>query len=77
MAVRTLKTQIGLRRDTEENYNQVKDTFIPIKGEICLVETSEGLKIKVGNGKDTFANLPYYSLGENTYDADNECLNLF
>ena len=77
MAVRVLKTQIGLRRDTEDNYEKVKDTLIPIKGEICLVETSEGLKLKVGDGKTTFANLPYCSLGENSYDADTECLNLF
>lgn len=77
MAERVIKTQIGLRRDTEANYELVKNTLIPIKGEICLVDTSEGLKIKVGNGKDTFANLPYCALGENSYDADNECLNLF
>jgi hypothetical protein len=77
MAVRTLKTQIGLRRDTEANYNKVKDTLVPLKGEICLVETSAGLKMKVGNGSDTFANLPYCALGENSYDSENECLNLF
>lgn len=77
MAERVIKTQIGLRRDTEANYSLVKNTLIPVKGEICLVDTSEGLKIKVGNGKDTFADLPYCALGENSYDADTECLNLF
>ena len=77
MAERVIKTQIGLRRDTEENYNKVKDTLIPLKGEICLVDTSEGLKVKVGDGVNVFANLPYCALGENSYDADNECLNLF
>ena len=77
MAERVIKTQIGLRRDTEANYELVKNTLIPIKGEICLVDTSEDLKIKVGNGKDTFANLPFCALGENSYDEDNECLNLF
>lgn len=77
MAERVIKTQIGLRRDTEASYELVKNTLIPLKGEICLVDTSEGLKIKVGNGKDTFANLPYCALGENSYDADAECLNLF
>ena len=77
MAVRTLKTQIGLRRDTEANYELVKNTLKPLKGEICLVDTSEGLKIKVGDGVKTFANLPYCALGENSYDADAECLNLF
>lgn len=77
MAERTIKTKIGLRRDTEENYNKVATTLKPLKGEICLVETSAGLKMKVGNGSDTFANLPYCALGENSYDAENECLNLF
>ena len=77
MADRVIKTKIGLRRDTEENYEKVKDTLTPLKGEICLVDTSEGLKIKVGDGEKTFANLPYCALGENSYDADAECLNLF
>ena len=77
MAERVLKTQIGLRRDTEANYNLVKNSLKPSKGEICLVDTSEGLKVKVGDGVNVFANLPYCALGENSYDADNECLNLF
>ena len=77
MAERVLKTQIGLRRDTEANYELVKNSLKPVKGEICLVDTSEGLKVKVGDGKNVFANLPYCSLGENSYDAENECLNLF
>lgn len=77
MAERTIKTRIGLRRDTEENYNKVATTLKPLKGEICLVDTSEGLKLKVGNGVDFFANLPYCALGENSYDAEEECLNLF
>lgn len=77
MAEKVIKTRIGLRRDTEENYNITATTFKPVKGEICLVDTSEGLKIKVGDGVNVFADLPYCALGENNYDAENECLNLF
>lgn len=76
MAERTLKTRIGLKRDTEANFESVQNTFIPLKGEICLVETSEGLKIKIGDGVTKFGSLPY-SLGEANYNADEECLNLF
>ena len=73
---KTIKTQIGLRRDTEANYELVKDSLKPIKGEVCLIDTSNGLKIKVGDGDTTFANLPYYTLGgaKHTYDATQECL---
>ena len=77
MAERVIKTQIGLRRDTEANYELVKNTLVPRKGETCLVDTSGGLKIKVGDGKSNFASLPYCALGENSYDAEEECLNLF
>ena len=56
---RTIRTQIGLRRDSEANYEAVKNTFKPLKGEICLIDTSSGLKMKVGNGSDVFVNLPF------------------
>ena len=75
MAERKIKTQIGLRRDTEANYNTIAETFKPLKGEICLVDTSEGLKMKVGDGVSTFASLPYCSMGANK--VEDECLYLF
>ena len=56
---KTIKTQIGLRRDTEANYELVKDTFTPIKGEICLVETATGVRMKVGDGTTTYGGLSY------------------
>lgn len=59
MATKTIKTQIGLRRDTEANYELVKDTFTPIKGEICLVETATGVRMKVGDGTTTYGGLSY------------------
>lgn len=76
MAEKIIKTQIGLRRDTEENFDLVKETLKPIKGEVCLIDTSNGLNIKVGDGENTFANLPSYTLGQarHTYDEEEECL---
>ena len=56
---KTIKTQIGLRRDTEANYELVKDTLIPVKGEVCMVDTNKGLKFKVGDGTSTFAQLDF------------------
>lgn len=60
MATKTLKTQIGLRRDTEASYELVKDTLVPLKGEVCLVDTDQGLKIKVGDGTSTWGQLQYW-----------------
>lgn len=57
MAEKEIKgVRIKFRRDTESNY---QDSFIPLKGEICLVDTNNDLKIKVGDGSTTFANLPF------------------
>ena len=60
MATKTLHTIIQLRRDTEENYDIIKDSFIPRKGEVVLVDTaSKGLRSKVGDGVTTYANLDF------------------
>lgn len=60
MSTRTLKARIQLRRDTEVNYDKVKDTFVPLKGEVLIVDTtSDGLRSKVGDGVKTFAQLSY------------------
>lgn len=59
MATKTIKTQIGLRRDTAANYELVKDTLIPVKGEVCMVDTDKGLKFKIGDGTSTFAQLDF------------------
>ena len=51
---------IALRRDNDYNYKKIEDTFVPINGEVCLVDVAGyGLKAKVGNGVSTFAQLPY------------------
>lgn len=51
---------IALRRDNDYNYKKIENTFIPLNGEVCLVDVAGyGLKAKVGNGISTFAQLPY------------------
>jgi hypothetical protein len=51
---------IALRRDNDYNYKKIENTFIPVNGEVCLVDVAGyGLRTKVGNGVSTFAQLPY------------------
>ena len=60
MANKTLVTQIKLRRDNDYIYAAKKDAFIPLKGEVCFVDTaSQGLRAKVGDGIKTWENLPF------------------
>lgn len=71
---KTIKTVIKLRRNNLYNYEKIQDTFIPMDGEICLVDTpSSGLRVKCGDGTtpfsqldytDTVVNLGYYSDGK-------------
>lgn len=51
---------IRLRRDNDYNFERIKDTFIPANGEVVLVDTAtDGLRAKVGNGYNTFAELQF------------------
>lgn len=57
MAEKTLKTRIGLKRDNLFNY---QDTFVPLKGEICLVDTAtSGLRVKCGDGSTAWSDLDF------------------
>lgn len=56
---KVLSASICLRRDNEFNYDKVKDTFIPLNGEICLVDTAYGIKAKIGNGFNSYGSLPW------------------
>lgn len=56
----TVLTKIKLRKDDEAAYDKIASTFVPLNGEVCLVDTtSTGLRAKVGDGKTPFASLPY------------------
>lgn len=56
-----LQTVIQLRRGTEEQWNLVKDTFIPREGEPCTTIYDDGRDalIKIGDGKHTWGQLGY------------------
>ena len=80
MAIKTFEVVFKLRRDNDYNYEKVKDSFIPKKGEICLVDTAkQGLCVIVGDGVSTYGSLEYentifqrvYFIGEKIFkDAD-------
>ena len=51
---------VQLRRDNEFNYNKIADVFVPLNGEMCLVDTARnGLRVKVGDGVTVWKNLEY------------------
>lgn len=52
------------RRDNDYNYERVKNTFIPARGEIILVDTAQsGLRAKIGDGISTYAQLEFIDQG--------------
>lgn len=60
MATKRVEAIFKLRRDNDYNYEKVKNTFIPAKGEVCLVDTARlGLCVKVGDGVSTYGSLEY------------------
>lgn len=73
MADITLKTRIQLRNDTAANWELVKDTLIPLTGEMCI--TNDGPdkgRFKIGDGTSTWGALPYSGPGADfTVDAKN------
>ena len=38
-------------------YKEIKDNFIPANGEVVLVDTKNGLRPKIGNGKLSYSKL--------------------
>lgn len=50
---------IRLRKDTEANYELIKNSFVPADGEVCIVEYGDQLKFKVGDGLHYFGSLSY------------------
>lgn len=60
MSEKILKGVALCRRRSETDYDKVKDSFVPKKGEICLVDTAlYGLRAKIGDGATNFGNLQY------------------
>lgn len=70
MAEKLLKTRIRLKYDTFANWEKVKTTFVPLKGEVCLIEVpnnvdpihnAPSIVFKVGDGTTAFGDLNYGS----------------
>lgn len=60
MATKRVEVILKMRRDNDYNYAKVKDTFIPAKGEVCLVDTAKlGLCAVVGDGVSAYGSLEY------------------
>lgn len=60
MTKNSIDAVIRLRRDNDYNYEAIKDSFVPASGEVVLVDTTKnGLRAKVGNGVNTYAELPF------------------
>ena len=61
MATTTLNTRIALKIDTTENW--ASSTLVLLKGETAYeITTSGDIKMKVGDGVNTFANLGYTTM---------------
>lgn len=50
---------IRLRKDTEANFALIQNSFIPEDGEVCLIETSTGIRVKVGDGESFLSQIDY------------------
>lgn len=70
MAEKLIKTRLKLKYDTFANWEKVKTTFVPLKGEVCLVEVPDAVDpirnapsvlFKIGDGTKTFGELNFGS----------------
>ena len=57
--MKILNAIVQLRRDNETNFGKIKDSFIPANGEVVLVDTRNGLRAKVGDGKTIYDQLSF------------------
>ena len=70
MAEKLIKTRLKLKYDTFANWEKIKTTFVPLKGEVCLLEVpnnvdpihnAPSILFKVGDGTTAFGDLKYGS----------------
>ena len=70
MAEKLIKTRLKLKYDTFANWEKIKTTFVPLKGEVCLIEVpnnvdpihnAPSILFKVGDGTTAFGDLKYGS----------------
>ena len=67
----TLNARIQLRHDTEENWQLVGDTLVPLAGEACLTTDGDNKgRVKYGDGTSTWNQLQY-SGGQDVVEVDS------
>ena len=65
------KAKIVLRNDSTDNWSEVADNVILLKGEAAIEFTPDGkTKMKIGDGEKTWKELPYFSTGSGGSGAD-------
>lgn len=82
MADKILRTKIALLYKTYDEWDEIKGTYIPLRGEVCICDVpassevkERAILLKVGNGEDTFENLKWVSA--NAVDAKDLLLKDF
>lgn len=72
--VAKLKTaKIVLRNDTTDNWVEVEETVILLKGEPAIEFTADGAtKMKIGDGVTAWKDLPYFSSGSGSSSGDSD-----
>ena len=67
MATKELNSRIMQKASTEEEWEAVASTFIPLRGEVCVYFMTDGsTKIKIGDGTTTVGDLLF--VGGDTVD---------
>ena len=60
---KNITTKIVLRNDSAENWQAIENSAILLKGEVGIEYSAAGVKMKIGDGISTWANLPYFVSG--------------
>lgn len=67
MADNTVLTRIKLRTKSSDEWESIKHTDVPLDGEYCFVRDLN--KAKLGNGTDTFYDLPWHNVTPEELEA--------
>lgn len=60
MAEKTINTRLKLLYKTHAEWEAIKDTFAPLRGEACFELFEDGsVKFKIGDGAKKLSELPY------------------
>ena len=60
MAEKTINTRLKLLYKTHAEWEAIKDTFVPLRGEACFELFEDGsVKFKIGDGTKKLSELPY------------------